>query len=77
MQTLTFTYITDGASSFKLDLTSVGNRITGSDLILMGKYIQLLFATIRQITEINKTDADDIDELIRKLMNGGEDDDLH
>lgn len=72
MQTLTFTYSTDGASSFQLDLTSAGNRITGSDLILMGKYIQLLFATIRQITEINKTEADDIDELIRKLMHGDE-----
>lgn len=77
MQTLTFTYSTDGASSFKLEINSVGSRITGGDLILMGKYIQLLFATIRQITEINKTEAEDIDELIRKLMNGGEEDDLH
>ena len=71
MQTLSFTYSTDGVSMFKLDLTPEGNRITGNDLILMGKYIQLLFATIRQIGDVTNSNVD-IDELIRKLMNEGD-----
>lgn len=68
MQTLRFTYTTDSDSSFELELTSEDERLTGSDLILMGKYIRLLFATIRKIGEINS--SPDIDSLIDDLMRG-------
>ena len=68
MQTLRFTYTTDSASTFHLELTSEDERLTGSDLILMGKYIRLLFATIRKIGEINS--STDIDSLIDDLMRG-------
>lgn len=68
MQTLRFTYTTDSDSTFHLELTSEDERLTGSDLILMGKYIRLLFATIRKISEINS--SPDIDSLIDDLMRG-------
>jgi hypothetical protein len=69
VQTLKFTYSSDNSSSFTIELTSEGSRITGSDLVLMGKYIRLLFATIRQIGEFNGSTLD-VDEIIRKIMNG-------
>lgn len=72
MQTLKFVYHPDNGSSFCLELISEGNRIKGSDLVLMGKYIQLLFATIRQIGDFNNSKVD-VDELINKLMNGDDD----
>lgn len=70
MQTIKFTYSTDGVSSFELELHSAGERITGSDLVLMGKYIQLLFATIRQVGAIGTVSNVDIDAMIRELMKG-------
>lgn len=70
MQKLKFAYKTDGVSQFELTLTPEGNRITGSDLVLMGKAIQVLFATIRQIGNINSSSNVDIDEMIRDLMKG-------
>lgn len=71
MQTLRFSYTSDNASSFTLELTSEGNRASGNDLVLMGKYIRLLFATIRQIGDINHSNLD-VDELIRRIMEGGD-----
>lgn len=72
MQTLRFTYRM-AESSFDLELESEGDRLTGSDLVLMGKYIHLLFITIRQIGATNSNiPVTDIDAMIRELM-GGED----
>lgn len=70
MQTLKFSYKTDSESSFHIELTSEGERLTGSDLVLMGKYIHLLFITIRQIG--NVSNSPDIDAMIRDLMRGEE-----
>jgi hypothetical protein len=71
MQTIGFNYKT-GEASFHLDLCSDGERITGSDLVTMGKYIRVLFATIRVIG-IDNGSSIDVDAMLRELM--GEDED--
>lgn len=68
MQKLTFDYSSDGVSHFNLELHSDGQRLTRSDLILMGDYIHLLFLTLRRLGNVNS--GVDIEAMIRDLMKG-------
>lgn len=69
MQELQFSYSSDGLAHFDLALTSEGDRITNSDIVMMGNYIHLLFLTIRRIGVVTENTSCDVDEMIRNLMN--------
>lgn len=69
MQELKFSYSAGSGSHFDLALTSEGDRITSSDIVMMGSYIHLLFLTIRRIGAVAEKSSYDVDEMIRNLMN--------